>query len=62
MPETTNNYICREHSGFLARIKDLEGNVSKLWTKWDSMQKMVIGILVALVLNLLGVISLLFKS
>lgn len=57
-----NNNICKEHSGFHARIKDLEGNVEKLWEKWDGMQKLVVGIFVALILNLAGVILLLMTK
>lgn len=56
------NEICKEHSGFLARIKDLEDNVSKLWAKWDNMQKMVVGIFVMLSMTLISVVFLLLRT
>jgi len=56
-----NNGICKAHSGFKAKIEDLESNVSRLWEKWDGMQKMIIGIFVTLSLNLIGVIFILVK-
>lgn len=58
---TENGDICKAHSGFKAEILDLKGNVSRLWEKWDAMQKMIIGIFVALVFNLLGVMVILVK-
>jgi len=56
------NYICKKHSGFKSKIESLEDNVSKLWDKWDSMQKMIIGIFVTLFLNLVGIITMLIIS
>jgi len=57
-----NNDLCKEHSGFLARIKKLEDNVGQLWHKWDGMQKLVIGIFGALIINLICVIFLLLRQ
>lgn len=61
MNNQTCNQVCKEHSGFKARLEKLEDNVSKLWEKWDSVTKMVITIFVILSLNLIGVIVLLAK-
>ena len=58
----TNNQICKQHSGVAAQIAQLEDNVHKLWEKWDSMQKTVIGIFVTLALNLIGVVFLLLRA
>jgi len=49
--------VCLRHSGVCAKIGTLEGNVSKLWAKWDGMQKLVIGTLVSAILSLIGIIS-----
>ena len=54
--------VCKEHSGFLARIKSLEENVSELWAKWNGMQKMLIGTLVSALLSFVGVIILLMRG
>ena len=43
------------------KIESLEDNVSKLWIKWDSMQKLVIGTLVSTSLSLIGLVILLLK-
>ena len=56
------NSICKEHSGLKARIGALEGNVTELWSHWNGMQKMIIGIFIALSLNLIGVIIILIKG
>ena len=57
-----NEFTCKEHSGFKSDIRVLEGNVSKLWEKWDSMQKLVIGTLISAFLSLIGVVVLLLKT
>jgi len=57
-----SNSLCKEHSGFKARIKELEDNIHKLWDKWDNMQKTIIGIFVVLSMNLIGVIFLLLRK
>ena len=54
--------VCKEHSGLLARIRALEGNVSELWTKWNGMQKMLVGTLVSALLSFVGVIVLLIRG
>ena len=54
MDQKLDSQFWKDHFGLLERAKNLEDNVSKLWTKWDSMQKMVVGILVGLILNLIG--------
>lgn len=55
------NNFCKQHSGFESRIKYLEKGVRSLWDKWDSMQKMVLGIFIALSLNLIGVVAVLIR-
>lgn len=62
MNQKYNNAICKEHSGFKARIEDLENNVSRLWKKWDGMQKMVLGVFITLSINLICVILLLVRT
>jgi hypothetical protein len=57
-----NDFICQEHSGFGAKIESLEDNVSKLWAKWDGMQKLLIGTLISTLLSLIGVSILLATS
>ena len=52
-----NNGVCKQHSGFESRIHTLEDNVEKLWTKWDSVQKLLIGILTGVILNLVGLLG-----
>lgn len=53
---------CPEHSGCMARIEYLEGNVKQLWDKWDFITKAVIGFLTTAALNLIGIIYLIVKS
>ncbi len=55
-----NQNICKAHSGFDARIKNMEDNVKRLWTKWDKMQTIVIGIFVTMSLNLITAVVILF--
>ena len=63
MPDgNENNNVCKAHSGILARIKVCEGNVTELWNHWNGMQKTIIGIFIALSLNLIGVIVILIKN
>ena len=59
MDETNN--ICREHSGFCVRLNDLDRNMSDLWKKYDSMQKLLIFALAGIISNLIGVILMLIK-
>lgn len=47
-----NNLICKEHSGLLARVKNMESNVTQLWSKWNGMQKVLIATLVGVIANL----------
>ncbi len=56
-----NDVKCSEHSGFCAKIESLEDNVSKLWTKWDNMQKLVIGTLVTATFSLIGIVIVILK-
>ena len=44
------------------RINALEEDVKSLWAKWDNVQKLLVGTLVTLVFNLIGVIALLTKT
>lgn len=62
MEQKLNGTFWKDYFGLLERAKTLEDNVSKLWVKWDSMQKMVVGILVGLVLNLAGIIFLIASN
>lgn len=39
------------------KIESLEDNVSQLWKKWDSMQKLVTTTLVTSVIGLFGIIG-----
>jgi len=56
-----NNEVCFKHSGMEAKVISLEDNVSKLWTKWDSMQKLLVGTLASTILSLIGVLFLLLR-
>ena len=57
-----DNNLCKQHSGFLARIDSLEDNVHDLWTKWNGMQKLLIGTLISALLSFTGVAILLIRS
>lgn len=54
----TDNNVCKAHSGLESRLKTMEENVHQLWSKWDSMQKLTIGIFATLALNLIGLVFL----
>ena len=56
------DHFRKEHSGFKARIEDCEDNVRKLWDNWNGMQKLTLGIFIAISLNLLGVIFVLVRT
>ncbi len=58
---TDEDLICEEHSGVCSDIKHLDDNVSQLWKKWDSMQKLLISTAVTSVVTLIGVILILVK-
>ena len=53
MNESANNSLCKQHSGFKARIETLESNVTELWKKWNGMQKILFMTFGAVILNLL---------
>ena len=57
-----NNTLCKAHSGLNARLDTAEDNVSRLWKKWDSMQKLLIGSLLAGMFNLAGIIVILLTK
>ena len=59
--ETEKN-TCKAHSGFKADIINIKADISKLWEKWDTMQKTIIAIFVTLSLNLVGIIFLLLRK
>lgn len=61
MPPENDNF-CKQHSGFEARIEDVEDDVSTLWKKWDGMQKMVMGIFITLSLNLICIVFLILRT
>ena len=50
------NDVCHAHSGICKSVNTLEDNVSELWKNWNSMQKILIGIFVGIIMNLLGII------
>ena len=50
---TLNNNICREHSGFKARIAECEDNVRSLFKKIDRFTMMLFLVLGGLLANLL---------
>lgn len=56
-----NEEVCHKHSGMCKSITTLEANVSKLWEKWDGIQKLLIGTLVSTALSLVGIIFLLLR-
>lgn len=60
MEQELQNNRCKAHSGLEAKIEILEDNVKRLWTKWDKMQNIVIGIFVTMSLNLIAAIIILF--
>ena len=50
---------CKEHTGVVSRLATCEHLTEKLWGEIKSMQKMTLGIMVALSMNLVGVIFIL---
>ena len=42
----------KQHGEFKKAIEIIEGNVNKLWEKWNSMQKMLIATLTGVIINL----------
>ncbi len=54
----SDDFQCKAHSGLETQVEKLEDNVSQLWKKWDSMQKLTIGIFATLALNLVGLVFL----
>lgn len=54
--------VCGDHSGICARVKTLEGQVNILFDKWDSMNTKLTAALVALSLNLVGIVALLIMK
>ena len=57
-----DNNLCKQHSGFLARIETLETNVHELWKNWNGQQKMIIGTLISALLSFTGVAYLIIRS
>lgn len=57
----TNEEVCHKHSGVCAKVTSLEDNVSKLWEKWDGVQRLLIGTLISTALSLMGIIFLLLR-
>jgi len=51
-----NGDQCHAHSGICKTVKTLEANVTELWKNWNGMQKILIGIFVGVIMNLIGVI------
>jgi len=56
------NTVCKAHSGVKSDIENMKRDITKLWEKWDTMQKTIIAIFVTLSLNLIGVIFLLLQG
>ena len=54
--------FCQDHSGTCVRLEKLEGNVSNLWKKWDSIHALLVGTLATGIISLLGVVILLLKK
>ena len=50
------------HDGIDRRLGEVKGEVSQLWVKWDEMNSKLIGALVALVLQLAGIIFLIIRT
>jgi len=61
MTELDNN-LCKQHSGFKARIESLEDKVTELWKKYDAIQKTMFGAALALIINLIVVITILIRT
>ena len=55
-----SNQVCKAHSGLVEKVSSLEKNITQLWSKWDSMQKMIIATLIGVIANLLIVILKIF--
>ena len=47
-----NNNLCKQHSGFDERIKDLEDDVKELWVKWNGLNKIVIATFISVIILL----------
>lgn len=56
MEKSTNNNLCKAHSGVIERLNDCEGSLKMIWAKLGSFEKMAFGALIALILNLVVVI------
>ena len=57
-----DNTLCKAHSGICKTVKVLEDDVKGLQIKWDNMQKLLIGSLVATMFNLIGIITVLLTK
>ena len=57
MPTEPNGKICMAHSGMCKAVKDLEEDVRELWSKYNGMQKLLIGTLVSSLFTLMGMIG-----
>ena len=44
------------------RIGQVEGDVSKLWEKWDAAQKLLIGTMISCIFTLIGVVAIFLKG
>ena len=53
---------CGAHSGVMARIDNMEKNVTNLWAKWNSLQMWIMGCFGAILLQLIGVIVILLRQ
>lgn len=51
------DFSCQSHSGFDARLKHLEGDLSTMWNKINSVTNLLVANLVAVIMTLLGVIA-----
>jgi len=61
MSESDNN-LCKQHSGFKAKIESLEKNMTELWNKYNAIQKTMFGAAIALIMNLIVVITILIRT
>jgi len=56
------NSFCNDHKEVIRRMGHCEGNIKKLWGKFDNIQKTTLGIFIVLSLNLIAVIAILLKG
>lgn len=58
---TSDNNLCKQHSGFKARIENCERDNEIQWKEINSMKKWLIATLTSSIFSLLGIIAMLLK-